>query len=192
MVPGTIDIYKSREGINSLKREGRRRRIDQYRRDEYTDSTYFGWEIEKNHSSIEWNGQYYHSDFENLIDQIRDSQKLLEYEKNWDDENALPTDAETLKRAETFLLCYAKEIHKKFECKILKTPYIDITPNGSITIDWNLENASFLIIFSKENTQRAFFYGVDRIKDLNYKSGIDLTDDAIDSSLLPWMHKNLT
>ena len=97
----------------------------------------------------------------NLIkirERIETERKILTYKENWDDNGALPIPGFIFNRATTFLENYSNRIFDVCG-KVLIEPDIMPVPDGSIDLEWNLENSSFLINFKNTKEDIAFYYG---------------------------------
>ena len=81
------------------------------------------------------------------MDAISESKYLLELEEDWDDEGANVTTFETYKNAVDFVITSSKFLNN-YNSKLEK-PFIDITRDGSISVQWDTPKASFFIIFKK-------------------------------------------
>lgn len=124
-----------------------------------------------------------------IADAIEDSKELLSLQSNWDEENANATNKYALSNAHKFLLKYAVYVFNEYGI-VISTPYIDIMRDGAIYISWDLVQASFLVIFKKEESLNSYFYGERRDKKIPFKSAIE-NDGDIDEILALWMSKYL-
>jgi hypothetical protein len=95
---------------------------------------------------------------------IKDSRYILNYEYNWDDNGALPINPIIFDRAARFLESYTERIYDVCD-KILISPEIVPVGDGSIDLEWTLENSSFLINFKNTKEEIAFYYGEFKDKD---------------------------
>lgn len=91
-----------------------------------------------------------------IADSIKDAEQILEYEDNWDEEAAIATDPETFKKAIDFLISYAIYLLKY---GVIDKPFIDIMRDGSVSIMWETDKATLLVIFKKGNKELSYLYG---------------------------------
>lgn len=92
----------------------------------------------------------------NIADSIKEAKQILEYEDNWDEEGAIETDLETFKKAVDFLTLYSIYLLKY---GTIDKPFIDIMRDGSVSIMWETEKATLLVIFKKGNKALSYLYG---------------------------------
>ncbi|MBK5214509.1 MAG: hypothetical protein JJE55_12710 [Flavobacteriaceae bacterium] len=128
-------------------------------------------------------------ELKDIIGQIEEAKEILQYDFDWDDEGALATDEHTFGKAASFVKDYALHIFKIYSA-ILPPPYIDILRDGSVTVHWETANASFLIIFKKENNELAYYYAERKDSKVPFKSAIEL-GKPVDKFLSLWMKSNL-
>jgi hypothetical protein len=88
---------------------------------------------------------------------INESKYILDLKDDWDDDGASSTDLGTYLKAVNFLVLYSKTILDKY-IQIIDAPLIDIMRDGSVSILWETNNATFLIIFKKKDTEYSYFY----------------------------------
>src|SRR5450755_3365262 len=103
----------------------------------------------------------------NIVDAISESKYLLELEEDWDDEGANVTTFETYKNAVDFVITSSKFLNN-YNSKLEK-PFIDITRDGSISVQWDTPKASFFIIFKKNNKEYAYYYGQEKETQIGFK-----------------------
>lgn len=125
-----------------------------------------------------------------IADQVEESKEILKYNFNWDDEGSLPTDEFTFSNAATFVIKYALYIFAH-DGIVLKTPYIDILKDGSVSVHWETEGSQFLIIFKKNNAGLAYYYAERKDNKVPLKSAIE-PGKPVDEFLALWMKKNLS
>jgi hypothetical protein len=89
---------------------------------------------------------------------IESSKEILDLKYNWDDNGAIPINPVIFERVKHFLESYAERIYEVCG-KILKMPDIVPVKDGSIDLEWNLENSNFLINFKNTTEEIAFYYG---------------------------------
>ena len=120
--------------------------------------------------------------------QIEEAKEILSYQKNWDDENAEPTDDLTFLKSAKFLFDYSSYIEGNYGI-IIPAPYMDILKDGSIYLNWEMANSKFLIIFKKNMHPLAYFYGerIDKKENkIPFKSAIEVDGD-VDEITAQWM-----
>lgn len=127
---------------------------------------------------------------QHIVDQIEDAKELLNYPNNWDDCGAHATDERTFLKAVSFLLKYSSII--KNVGTIINAPYIDILPDGSISLHWDTYKSEFLVVFKKTPQQNSYFYAKRKDSGIPYKSFIINDSLQIDEMLLFWMKSNLS
>jgi hypothetical protein len=118
---------------------------------------------------------------------IEDAQELLTYKDNWDDEGALSTDVKTLENATSFLKNYAIHLYGKYAA-LISDPSINIMKDGSVYLFWETAKGKLLIVFTKEKSDTAYFYGESKAEQSNipWKGGALLKKKTEDSLAL-WM-----
>jgi len=139
--------------------------------------------------SFEISGQQFlfPSELISIADQLTEATEILNYQDDWDENGADATDQKTFLSAARFLEVYSNFIFKNY-AKVLAIPYVDITRDGSISIDWETENGKFLIIFNKQPTNRDFYYGERLSNSISIKSAIEINSEIeVDESLAIWM-----
>lgn len=124
-----------------------------------------------------------------IANAIIESEYILNLQENWDEEGANATNVKTYKKSILFLINYSKYILNEYK-QILKEPHIDITRDGSVSIMWDTEIASFLIIFKKNDNEYAYFYGQEKNTKIPFKYAIKI-EDEVDKITALWMQKNL-
>ena len=93
-----------------------------------------------------------------IRERIQNSKHILNYQFNWDDDGALPVNPLIFDRVTRFLETYADRIYHLYNVMLI-TPEIVPVNDGSIDLEWTLENSSFLINFKNTNEEIAFYYG---------------------------------
>ncbi|MCI1741482.1 MAG: hypothetical protein LKI18_03735 [Prevotella sp.] len=88
------------------------------------------------------------------------SQHILSLEDNWDEEGSQAFTNQTFGGVADFLITYSKYIFKEYH-KIIDTPYITPSGNGSIDIDWDTDSYCFLVNIAK-NGDVAEYYSSDQ------------------------------
>ncbi len=112
---------------------------------------------------------------------------MLELEDDWDEEGANSTNFETYKNAIDFVINSSKLLNIS---KVVK-PFIDITRDGSISVQWDSPKAGFFIIFKKDNKKYAYYYGQEKETNIGFKYRIKLAE-KIDQITLSWMLQYLS
>ena len=115
------------------------------------------------------------------------TKSLLEYPDNWDEEGALATDRNTCLNVIRFVNAYVLSIFERYKL-ILPVPYIDITPDGGLTVLWETENVAFFIGFEKGNNLASFYI---KEKDNTSLKGSILIDSKPKEYLITWMKENI-
>lgn len=121
---------------------------------------------------------------------IEEAKALLKYEDDWDDNGSLSTSNETFTFATSFLRKYADALAcAHFSIDI---PFIDITVDGGISLKWENDKAIFFIIFEKDATDFAYYYGENKNSKQpdKIKNGYKISD-IVDDVLIAWMKKNI-
>ena len=124
-----------------------------------------------------------------ISDAILESEYLLDLEEDWDDEGADSTNFETYKNAIDFVISSSKFLNT-YSSKVEK-PFIDITRDGSISVQWDTPKATFFIIFKKNNKEYAYYYGQEKETNIGFKYRLKLSDKT-DLITLSWMLQYLT
>jgi hypothetical protein len=93
-----------------------------------------------------------------IEDRINSSKRILDYKNNWDDNGGIPVNPTIFERATNFLRDYAESVFDVCN-KALRTPDINAVGDGSVDLEWNFENAYFLINFKNTEEDIAFYYG---------------------------------
>jgi hypothetical protein len=125
-----------------------------------------------------------------IADAINDSKILLDLEEDWDEDGANATNFETYKNAINFLVNYSTHILNNFRL-ILKKPFIDITRDGSISIQWDTDKAVFLIIFKKNKNEFAYYYGQEKETNSPFKYRVKINEN-INNITAEWLKDYLT
>lgn len=125
-----------------------------------------------------------------VASQIKESQEIVDYDDNWDDEGATATDGETYLKAVEFIVQYMTYVYEQFSV-VLIAPYVDILRDGSISVHWEAgENAQLLVVFRKGEGQFAQFYAEGGAYKVPLKSSI-VIDGPINEILVLWMKSHL-
>lgn len=125
-----------------------------------------------------------------LVKALVDSQNLLTLPNDWDDEGASATDFPTLKKAVDFIVKYSEYILKTPRDIVIDTPDIDILRDGSISVNWETDKGSFLIIFKRGEHEFTYLYGKDRETKRTFPYAIK-NDQSIDQITALWMSQYL-
>jgi len=120
---------------------------------------------------------------------INESKYILDLKDDWDDDGASSTDLKTYLKAVNFLVRYSKIILEKY-LQIIDAPLIDIMRDGSVSILGETDNATFLIIFKKKDTEYSYFYGEEKRDKIPFNYAIKNEDDVNEITAL-WMSQNL-
>lgn len=124
----------------------------------------------------------------NIQDAILEAQEILYLDNDWDDFGACAADILTFKKAVDFVVTYSKEISDYNH--IIAKPFIDIMRDGAISVYWETDDATLLVIFKKGNRELSYLYGEEKEKKAPFKYAIsDAT--IIDETLSSWMTKHL-
>lgn len=125
------------------------------------------------------------SPLHDILDEITDSQDILELEYNWDMNKAETIESALYLDAVKFLLLYSVYIFKEFNV-VIKAPEINPCRNGSIDFSWRTEDARMLINVRKKNDSPiATFYGYLKSNKLPFEGFIDM--QKIDKNKAEWM-----
>lgn len=125
-----------------------------------------------------------------IAQQIEEAKEILNYTDNWDDEGAIATDFKTFEQAASFVVDYAKYVYAQFKT-VLCAPNIDILRDGSVSVHWETEKSTqLLIIFKKDNDELAFYYAEQSDRKIPLKSAI-VPGDPVDEILALWMNMHL-
>jgi hypothetical protein len=125
-----------------------------------------------------------------IAEAINDSKVLLDLEEDWDDDGANATNFATYKNAIKFLVNYSTHILDEFGL-VLKKPFIDITRDGSISIQWDTDTAVFLIIFKKNKNEFAYYYGQEKETNSPFKYRVKINEN-INNITAEWLKDYLT
>lgn len=125
-----------------------------------------------------------------IAEQIEEAQDILKYEFDWDGEGACPTDITTFENAISFIINYSVSIYDKTGT-VLKTPYMDILRDGSVSVHWESENAQLLTIFKKGKSELAYYFAELKENKVPLKSAIE-PGKPVDEFLALWMQMNLS
>lgn len=128
-------------------------------------------------------------DLKHIADQIEEAKEVLDYEFDWDDNGAIPTDADTFGKAAFFVKDYALYLFQMHSV-VLTSPYIDILKDGAVSVHWETPNAQFLIVFKRDNDNLAYYFAKHKDNKIPFKSAIEL-GKPVDEFLALWMKKNL-
>jgi hypothetical protein len=182
--------YKS-EKSKSNKTSGRRSKyLDKTSIQLYENPTFKNYQ----YKAPEWHGIFEtikpkRTSSDNFELTINESKELLTLVENWDEQGAKKPDSGAYKVAINFLRLFADEIFRKNRVFLL-SPYIDVMPDGSIYLHWDLNHTKFLIIFKRKEGIH-YFYG--EKNGIPFKGGIDMSQPIEEySHLMDWMKNNLT
>lgn len=106
---------------------------------------------------LSFNGQkfVFNKIFEGIVERLQFSMRLLEYEEDWDDDGALPTNNAAYAQIISFLNGISKGIYEKFR-EVLQPPRIGLTKDGELTLHWINPKSTCVIIF--ERGRETYFY----------------------------------
>jgi hypothetical protein len=93
-----------------------------------------------------------------MVSEIRDSEKILDLEYDWDSEGALPVPQFVWERAAKTLIIYSKWIWDNKGIKLV-TPSIDALADGSVDIMWNGTKGRLLLNVRNSSSSEAHYYG---------------------------------
>jgi hypothetical protein len=93
-----------------------------------------------------------------MVSKIRDSEKILDFEYDWDSEGALPVPQFVWERAAKTLIIYSKWIWDNKGIKLV-IPSIDALPDGSVDIMWNGTKGRLLLNVRNSSSLEAHYYG---------------------------------
>ncbi|XHR95225.1 hypothetical protein ACFJIV_00475 [Mucilaginibacter sp. UC70_90] len=134
-------------------------------------------------------GPYSERVIPNVIkERIEESKKILLLDANWDDCGALAVNEVAYRNAINFLEKYSERILDVF-FKDLIPPAIVAVKDGSVDLEWNLENSYLLINFKNDDPDNALYYLAfkkenDIIYDANGQIKIEHVNDKFASNLV--------
>lgn len=117
---------------------------------------------------------------------IKESQKLLQLEDNWDEEGSSGYSEITLNKAVKFLKDNAINYFKNSGVWVT-APEICPGPDGSIDLLWKLEDRELLINIPVDENQSATYYGDDSKNNNVTKGKLNLTEKH--EWILMWLMK---
>ena len=120
---------------------------------------------------------------------ISKSEYILTLDENWDDEGSAPTTEDVYNRAIAFVRDYSIEILSSKKTR-LSAPKIDLLRDGSIGVNWETSQASFLIIFDITDGRLSHCYGKGKVTGIKYKTSV-LNNRIVDDSVATWMKNHL-
>lgn len=112
-------------------------------------------------------------ELESIVNQIEEAKEILDYNFNWDEQAAMPTNVKTFEQAAAFIKNYALYLYQTYSV-ILTTPYIDILKDGSVSVHWENLKSQFLIVFKEENVDLAYYYAELKDKKVPFKSAVEI------------------
>ncbi len=92
----------------------------------------------------------------NIEEAIEDAKSILTIEDECEGNVSVPP--YILEKAAYFLRSYASHLYNIYGC-ILSAPNISALKNGSIDLEWNVDDASLLINVKNSREEIAFYYG---------------------------------
>ncbi len=95
-----------------------------------------------------------------LYEEILYSKRFLDYEDDWDDENAVGCNPKVFLMTIELLILYAEYV-LKFHDVVIKVPEISLTRDGSFDIEWRCDNRMFLMNILNDEKLDVHFYGKD-------------------------------
>lgn len=113
--------------------------------------------------------------------------KILELEDNWDGEGSKTYNAETLKRAKSFLISLIKDFWMLYNLK-LDIPMIFPGIDGDIDIEWKNKKFQLLISIPEEVEKLTGLYGNDYAED---EIELDFDSTKINLRLLSWLKRQM-
>ena len=98
------------------------------------------------------------NDLSEMVSEIKDSEKILDLEYDWDSERALPVPQFVWERAAKTLIIYSKWIWENRGIKLV-IPSIDALADGSVDIMWNGTKGRLLLNIRNLSSSEAHYYG---------------------------------
>jgi len=129
-------------------------------------------------------------DLSHIKNAITKSESILKLKENWDEEGALPTDKKTFLNAIRFIIKYSSYLLESKEKTVLDYPDISILRDGAIAVNWETKNASFTIIFEKDDKDVSYYYAKEKNSFIPLRYGVNIKGD-IDKTTAIWMSENL-
>lgn len=108
-----------------------------------------------------------------IKEKIEKSKYILDFKNNWDEDGAIAISKKAYSNAIAFLTRYSERIvdvcgdDKDF----LLAPSISPVKDGSVDLEWNLDNSYLLINFTESNNDFVYYY-------LAFKEGDKISLDA--------------
>lgn len=93
----------------------------------------------------------------NLDKKIKESKSIIELKDNWDDEGAKKINLKAYNEAISFLSDYSEKVSDLFD-KDLIMPSIVPVRDGSVDLEWNLEDSYLLINFTGSKEKIVYYY----------------------------------
>lgn len=134
-------------------------------------------ELTSNEESLEFQW------FSLILREIERSRNILQLGEDWDGEGSPGYEADTWKRATTFLREAALALWVVHHIR-LDTPSISPGPDGSIDIHWKSGERELLINIPANNTEPGTFYGDNKVGQI-VKGALDISSDNL--WLLMWL-----
>ncbi len=119
-----------------------------------------------------------------ILKVIRESEKMLSLNENWDDEGALVITEIIWRSAIDFLRKHSEYILQNQAINI-QAPQINPCRDGSVDLSWRTPKARMLINFKNDGSDLAHYYG-DYYNNINSIKGYVKTDE-IQEFLATWM-----
>ena len=89
---------------------------------------------------------------------IDNAQYILTLEDDWDGNGAVKTPEFVFNRTKEFIKNYAIKLFNIYAI-VIDDPYISQTKDGSINLEWSVENASLIVKIKNDSRQIAYYYG---------------------------------
>src|SRR5437868_4056239 len=121
--------------------------------------------------------------FQAIVDAIRESRDMLEWEDNWDDEGSPGYNESTWDRANNFVTLNAVRLWREKGVSIM-APTLFPGPDGSIDIRWRTNNRELYVNIPADATESATYYGYSESGEIT-KGNLNLS--AQNYWLLAWM-----
>lgn len=121
--------------------------------------------------------------FAHISSVIKEANKILSLEEDWDGADGKPFQRETLDRATKFVKLCAETALNKFS-EVLAAPDILPSSDGSIDIHWEAPNYELLVNIPENQDEPAEFYG-DDYGDAKFKG--TLKTDVANLGLTFWL-----
>lgn len=118
-----------------------------------------------------------------MAEAVNSSSWIFDLKDNWDEEGSPSYKRTTWRRAVSHVVSHTKEMLEKHGIKV-PPPRILPGPQGSIDIDWRMQDKELLINIPSDETRRGTFYG-DEKGGLSIKG--ELNPVGINQGLLAWL-----